>query len=182
MTKKSVADSSAELYKLLEPLTSEERTRVILGTLTLLGESSKVIDDASLGGTGGARQSVSPKGAGAYFDTKMAQTKIEEMATAARFYETAKGGSALRKEDFEAIFKDARRNFDSHNFTRDMTNARIAGLFNKGGTAKTGYTLSYYGQNYVDSLPDRTAVKALRRPTRVSSKKSKTAKSKATHK
>lgn len=55
----------------------------------------------------------------------------------------------------------ARRNFDASNFGRDINNARTKGLFNK-GTGKDAYVLSYYGQNYVDILPNRDQLKTLK--------------------
>jgi hypothetical protein len=64
------------------------------------------------------------------------------------------------KDDFRAVFKDARRSFDTKNFGRDIGNARLSGFFTKGKEN----SLSDYGQQYVDQLPDRTAARTLRRP------------------
>ena len=76
------------------------------------------------------------------------------------------------------IFSVSRRNFDSHNYNRDMQNARNqAGFFNK-STEKGSDTLSYYGQNYVDALPDRDTAKQLSRPKTKSPSKKKTRKKK----
>ena len=54
-----------------------------------------------------------------------------------------------------------------------------AGLFNK-GMPKGQYQLSYFGQQYVDILPDREALTKLKRPTRRSAAKRKQAKKAAT--
>jgi hypothetical protein len=39
-----------------------------------------------------------------------------------------------------------------------------AGFFNTGGSRSLGYTLSLYGQRYVDTLPDGDAIKKLHKP------------------
>jgi len=179
MTKKTVADASAELYKLLESFQPEERVRIVRGTLTLLGDplSGDILatqEDEShakgvVAGASGGKQ----MNARTYFDQKKPHNKIEELATAARYREQTGVGNSSKKEDFQKVIADARRNFDAHNFMRDIGNARNAGFFNKGGSIKTGYALSYYGQNYVDTLPDKKAARSLPRPKRVGVKKKK---------
>lgn len=173
MQKKSVTDASSTLYKLLEPFESDDRLRIVRGTLLLLGELGPGV--VSIGKEPPELKDRDNQGllkdALTYFGNKNPQKKIEELATAARFYEKKHGASALHKEQFKTVFDDARRNFDVKNFSRDIDNARMAGFFNKGGSATTGYTLSYYGQNYIDQLPDRDAAKALKRPKKSGKRK-----------
>ena len=172
MAKRTIADASAELYKLLEPFESDERARIVRGTLTLLGEQSSSFgldEKDQQGGVGSSRERAGQIGtstnARGFFDKKAPANKIEELAAAARFREQHENSTAIKKEDFKRIISDqARRNFDSHNFNRDINNARNSGFFNKGGSAKNGYTLSYYGQNFIDALPDREAAKKLHKP------------------
>lgn len=177
MTTKSVADASAELYKLLEGFTSEERGRIVKGTLMLFGEvvptagmelrgGEDIDTPAAVGGAGF-------KDARAFFETKAPTSKIEELAVAARFREQKEGAERHTKKEFASVITNARRNFDAHNFKRDLDNARTAGFFNKGGSEKEGFILSYYGQNYVDALPDREKLKTLKRPKKAAGTKAK---------
>lgn len=104
------------------------------------------------------------------------------LAVAARFQETSKKQEILTKEDFEAVFKNARQSFDSNNFARDIANATSNGkLFMSGGEGKS-YQLSSYGQDFVDALPDRDAIKGLAKPKgarkKKAQKKAKTSKKK----
>ncbi|MHB1141926.1 MAG: hypothetical protein ACYC1T_09230 [Sulfuricaulis sp.] len=156
MTKKSIADTSAELYKLLEAFSSEERERIVRGTLTLFGDSGvELSNDGGSTSSGSSGFKVNSKDAKAFFDQKAPNSKIEELAVAARFRELTSQAERHTKEQFKEVATGARRNFDNNNFARDINNARNSGLFNKGGSIKEGFTLSYYGQNYVDVLPDR---------------------------
>lgn len=168
MAKKDVAAITTKLYGLLKPLESEDRQRVVGAALTLLGEQQT---------EGTSRESSQPSAATgtaeAYFKSKQPQTKIEELAVAARFRELQQDQQAHKKNDFQAVFKAARRNFDSHNFKFDIANARKTGLFTRGREI----TLSHYGVSYVDALPDREAVKKLRKPKK-SSRKRKAARKK----
>jgi len=105
-----------------------------------------------------------------YFVQKSPQNKGEMFAVAAKYREEHGAGTSHTREDFVKFFSDARQNFDRSNFLRDMGNAqRQAQLFNI-GTSRGQYQLSYYGQQYVDALPDRDAVKTLKRPRRKSTK------------
>jgi hypothetical protein len=147
----------------LEPLESEERIRVVSAVLTLLGEDDLTKGAARGGGGSGTPVSSSQENTGnaqQYFSAKDPQNKIEELAVAARFREASQNLHEHKKEEIHAVFADARRNFDSHHFSRDMANAKRRGFFTKGGENK----LAYYGQQYVDALPDREAVKAIRAP------------------
>jgi len=173
MTKKSIADASAELYKLLEVFSSEERGRIVKGTLTLFGDSGgeSTFDGDGDPTSGFSGSPGSLKAAKAFFDKKTPNSKMEELAVAARFREITYQAEKHTKEQFNEVATGARRNFDSNNFARDINNARNGGLFNKGGSKKEGFTLSYYGQNYVDSLPDREKVKKLKKPKKTGSRK-----------
>jgi hypothetical protein len=123
--------------------------------IPLQGESS---GHGLEGGAGTAKQ---------FFPSKQPQTKIEELAVAARFRELHHDAQVHEKRDFQAVFKTARRNFDSQNFSFDIANAKQAGLFTRGNEI----TLAHYGQNYVDALPDREAVKRLRKPKKTTRKR-----------
>jgi hypothetical protein len=176
MSKKSVADASAELYKLLEPLDPAERARVVKGTLILLGDAQTQMDVAA-GASQATQQQQSaalPHGdAKAYFNKKGPQGMSESLACAARYSETIGGNAGVLREDFERVFEAARRNFPSKSFARDIDNAVRSGFFRAGGSKKAGYTLSAHGQDYIDALPDRTAAKAIERPKRAPRGKAK---------
>ncbi|MGJ8637745.1 MAG: hypothetical protein ACSHX5_12970 [Phycisphaerales bacterium] len=107
-----------------------------------------------------------------YFAHKDPNTKIEQLATAAHYLEKTTKATSHSKEDIKATVESARRNFDSAKFSRDMDNAKVKGLFNKGGQPNS-FTLSFYGKNYLDALPDREAVKRLKSPKKTSKKKAK---------
>lgn len=169
-TRQSVAQIAQQIYDLLEPLESDERQRVIAGTMAMLGESQT--PTGSAGGSSGGENfsSGDPDGRRSndgefsnireFFDHKAPQTKIEQLAVIARYREQYEDKHEHTKDDFATGFKDARRNFDSKNYPRDMENAKVKGLFNRGSEN----TLAYYGQEYVDALPDRDAVNALKPP------------------
>lgn len=168
MSKKTIAEASSEMFSLLKLFSPDERMRIVRGTLTLLGDSG-TIDSAPAAGHDLRRDDQTgtpPMGgaeAGRYFAEKNPTKKVEELAVAARFKELQGGGDTITNELLASVYKAARRNFDRRNYSRDMDNARKAGLFNKGG--KTGtFSLSYYGQSFVDALPNRDATKALRKP------------------
>jgi hypothetical protein len=168
MAKQNVIDVTKEIYKLLEPLSPEDRSRVISAALTLLGQeqiTSKVGGGREEGDGGKSKPSTSQS----YFAQKDPHKKVEFLAVAARFREQNKNEHEHKKEDFESVIKDARRNFDGHNFSTDISNAKRKGLFIKGKENK----LSFYGQQYVDTLPDREALKKLRPPTKRGKKKAK---------
>lgn len=163
--KPSIAEITQKSYDLLKVLESDERARVIVAVQTLFGDAPNTGTAAPL--TPVLATSATSKGAVAnasdirtFFDQKAPENKGEELAVAARYRELNQDASAHTKEDFETAIRAARRNFDSKNFTRDLNNAKIKGLFNKG----KDHTLAYYGQGYVDALPDREALKKLRRP------------------
>ena len=179
MAKTDIAKVVSGVHALVKDLEADERLRALNAVLTMIGDQAGMSGaTASQGGSsastqGGVTGPLRPAeqtGARAYFDQKDPKTKIEELAVAARYREQYAGAHTHVREDLEALIsREARRNFDRRNFNRDVSNAKVAGLFNK---AKE-LSLSYYGQQYVDALPDREAVGKLRRPKVGRSGKSK---------
>ncbi len=170
MATQSITEASATLYTLLEPFTTEERQRIVKATLMLLGEEAIQLDKSEESGNN------LPKigEASEYFEHKNPQTKGEELAVAARFLELKDNAVSSKREDLESVFNDARINFDGKRFKDNIVNAmKTARFFNTGGTKATGYTLSLYGQNYVDVLPNREAAKALQKPKATKPRKSR---------
>jgi hypothetical protein len=165
--------ATKKMVVLLEPL-GTERSRVIRAAFTLLNDTVPVGLESGGGGGGGngglGRSAPKPGGLApgnekAYFDRKDPQSKMEELAVAARYREEMLGATSSGKEDLKAITKAARRNFDDNNFSRDVDNARRkAGFFTRGSGKKDVIELSYYGQEFVDALPDREAAKGVRKP------------------
>jgi hypothetical protein len=185
MAKTNIAQIPAKLYELLEPLDSDERAKVIQATLILFGDAplaSTLNREADDGQNGNANsdEEGSVRDPKSFFELKQPQNKGEELAVAARYRELKEDVHVHNKEELTKVFTDARRNFDSSNYSRDIKNARSqAGFFNK-GTGKNSEKLSYFGQNYVDALPNRDAAKKLSRPVKKSSKKkTKSSKTKA---
>lgn len=180
--KKTISQVSGEIYDLLESFKAEERARILTGVCALLGDA--VPANAGLGGGGsgggggggggaggpapaGSEQELVKRGARAYFDHKNPSRGSEQFGTAARFNELNTSAAVTTKADFQRIISDeARRGFNSTKFARDANNAVIAGFFNRGGSAETGFTLSHIGQKYIDALPDRAAAKALKKGAR----------------
>lgn len=153
--KKNIADTSVELFKLLESYSTEERQRIIQAATILLGDTVVPMGPASGKPTLGAPAVTD--GAQAFFAEKDPRNKGEELAVAARYRELTVGAEEHSKVDIKDVFAEARRNFDDKNFGRDIDNARRqAGLFNL-GTSRDANKLSYHGQQFVDALPDRDA-------------------------
>jgi hypothetical protein len=119
-----------------------------------------------LPGTPAATKNFNASNAYEFFQQKDPHNKLECFAVAARFLETNQNVASCSKDELKSVMgtKGARRNFDERNFQRDIDNAKQKGLFNRGADEKGKFTLSYYGQQYVDALPDRAKVKALRKP------------------
>ncbi|MBI5040141.1 MAG: hypothetical protein HZB57_02735 [Gammaproteobacteria bacterium] len=185
MAKNKILDATNGIVAILDSLTSEERARVIQAALTVLGEGPISVPAISgtNNNTGNRGNTNQNSGGGAtsakdFFDSKDPKSKGEELATAARYREEFMEADGSTKDELKAVFKDARRNFDANNFKRDLDNARTKGLFNR-GTGKDSAVLSHYGQNYIDHLPDRDAIKNLRRPKGAGSTKRATSKKKA---
>lgn len=172
-----IGSLTAQVYRLLSAVESDDRLRVVRAAMALFGQSAPAGGHDDGGATqegNGAVPSSSPSAKG-YFDKKQPDAKGEILAVAACYLEQFERKAPCMKEDLNRVIKAARRNFDSRNFPSDIANARTAGLFNKGAKAD-GYSLSYYGQQVVDAMPDRDAVKALRRPRTRGTGKSKTSK------
>jgi hypothetical protein len=98
-----------------------------------------------------------------FLDYKGPKNKVEQFAVIARFRELKEGVTSSLRNDFEAICKACGINFERGKFSDDMKHGREAGLFSLAGSMTDGFPLSAFGQKYVDLLPDRKAVKALRK-------------------
>lgn len=176
----NLADITQQIHALLVDLDSEKRQRVIASVCLLLGEQAPgggyavpgvqqvppqvPAQPAAPTLVGAAAPMPDEADAQAFFDQKAPQNKGEQLAVAARFLEISEGLEKYKKEDFKRVFDSARRNFDRAHFSRDLDNAkRQAGFFTMGSGSQS-HSLSHYGQQYVDALPDRAAVAALRRP------------------
>jgi hypothetical protein len=178
----SPAELTSKIVALLDKAESKDRRRIISAAMILLGE--KPSDESELGSapdkadvSDTRRDGRQAKDAAGYFNEKDPTSKIEELAVAARFRETTLRAQTHSKQELEAVFKNARRNFDSKNFGRDTINAKTKGFFNKGGDRGL-LTLAYYGQQFVDALPERDEVKKMRRPKGAGRKTSKKSKAK----
>lgn len=184
MAKLSVAQLPAKLYELLSPLSPEERVRVVQATMILFGEN---LPSGSTNGPGGQNQdSVGGTGSGdrvqdniqTFLDEKNPKNKGEMLAVVARYRELKDGIETHSKADFKNLITSARRNFDDSNFARDINNAkRQAGFFNL-GSGRDANKLSYYGQQFVDALPDKDAAAKIKRPKVGGNKKKKVARKK----
>ncbi len=161
MSKITVADATAQIYKIIEGFSeADDKARIMDAVRTLLGQPSRDSDRGREGDDFQAKVDPKKMTAKQYFDEKKPNSKVEELALAARYRELHENKDVHEKEDFKAVVSAARRNFDSGNYNRDLNNAKRTGLFNKG----EGNVLAYYGQNYVDALPDRDAVKLIKKP------------------
>jgi hypothetical protein len=164
VAKNKVLEATQAVVAVLTPLEPDERARAIRAAITIVGGVPDQSVPAATGAKdGGGTRGQASRNEKAYFDLKDPQTKIEELAVAARFREEAENAVESSHQELRAATSSARRNFDSKNFKRDLENARIAGLFNR-GTGKDRAVLSHYGQEYVDALPNRDAVKTLKKP------------------
>ncbi len=176
MAKMSALTAVGKLVAVLEQCEAEDRLRAVQAALTILGDSPSGLVSTEVGGVGVGSQRASA-GEKAYFDLKEPRTKGEELAVAARFREERENATESTRTDLETVIRAARRDFDTKNFRRDLDNARRKGLFNS-GTGKDAIVLSSYGQSYVDALPSRDAVKAVRKPKRARRRR-KTARAKS---
>ena len=152
-----IADATTKIYSILNAFQIEERKRIIAAVLTLFGDNISFIPEKKF-----SEEKISNKRVNSeitekdYFDKKQPTAKIEELATAARYREEYLEAETHEKDSLEQTIKNARRNFDSKNFNRDLNNARAKGLFTRDKEIK----LSYLGQGYIDKLPERTNIKA----------------------
>lgn len=180
-----IGDVAFQIYKILQNLEPEDRVRIIRSTVVLLGDENSHAHQTHKG----AEQ---PKGEEAhigkhaennahetpqkYLNHKDPSNRGELLAVVARYLEKSSKKTSCTRAEIKQVILDARRNFDDTNFLRDIKNATYqAGLFNKGGAAGE-YTLSYFGQEFTDALPDRQAAKAIKRPgikKKASTKKTK---------
>lgn len=161
----NLAQIREKLYQLLSPLTPEERARIVQSTLILFGDQETPIVGTGGGNLNPAQPSQQLGSEQEYFQTKNPKNKGEELAVAARYREEKQRAETHSKADLKKVITDARRNFDDKNFGRDLNNAkRQAGFFNT-GTARNASKLSYYGQQFVDALPNRDAAAKIKRPT-----------------
>jgi hypothetical protein len=164
-----------KLVSILAHMTSEDRRRAVQAALMIIGEDNIELPggrgdrggaagsgggESGGGGGGGQRTGDGPITEQAYFQAKAPKGKVEELAVAARYREEHASANASSRADIQAVVTKARRNFDANNFNRDITRARGQRLFTT-GSSRDSYQLSDYGQQYVDMLPDREAVKKL---------------------
>jgi hypothetical protein len=171
----SPADVFSKVVAELQKLGDDGRARTIKAILAFFDQEGLQprTDDRAFTGTGGSGISTTRRmtgGAVAYFDQKQPKSKVEEIAVAARYREEVAKAEMSTQEELRAVFSDARRNFDARNFRRDIENARNKNLFTR-GTGRGVVQLSAVGQKLVDSLPDRSAAKALTSKTRTKKKK-----------
>ena len=108
-----------------------------------------------------------------FLDYKSPKNKVERFAVIARFREVKEGVTSSLRNDFEAICKVCGINFERDKFSDDMKHGREAGLFSHTGNMVDGFPLSDFGQKYVDLLPDRDAIKALKKSKLAITEKSK---------
>lgn len=159
-----------DLYLLLDEYDTEVRTKAIQAVQVLFGD----IGENMLNYSYSRKEELSgleieqnglqlAENACDFFEEKQPKSKIEELAVAARFLELSTDNHSITKSDFEDAIVNSRRNFDSNNFRRDIGNAKFKGLFTK--TRDKGvFTLSHYGQKYVDTLPNREGLVELNKP------------------
>lgn len=164
-----------KIYDILQPIDEIERAKVLNAVRQLFGEPMLAAHDETgtthklPTGTAASRQPADQPSEKAFYVQKnpatkggTALTKGEMLAIAARYREQHGGGEQHTREDFAAFFQAARENFDKNNFSRDIKNAQHqAKFFTKGGE-RGRYQLSYFGQQYVDALPERDAAKKLK--------------------
>jgi hypothetical protein len=171
MAKTDVAKQTSKLYALLKDASPEERQTIIAATLTLFREvlPTTAVSSITNAGAGTPASPTAVSGQGsirAFFDSKDPQNKLEQLAVAARHREL-NGATSNGRDEFKAAFLAAKRPFDKNNFNRDMGNAKTAKFFNLGSEN----VLSYYGEQYVDALPDREKAAAIKRPGSVKKKR-----------
>jgi hypothetical protein len=166
-----IPEITTKIYDLLHPLEQSDRQNVIDAVFTLLGQARTSNTPNTIGALpyeiNKSLSESSIPDIKAFFDAKDPQSKIEEIAVAARYRELYLNESSNKKDDFIPLFKQARRNFDANNFKRDLDNAKTKKLFNRGAEN----TLSYYGQKYVDTLPNRADLKKISKPKKAGRKK-----------
>jgi hypothetical protein len=108
----------------------------------------------------------------AYLDYKGPKNKVEQFAVIARFRELKDDAASSMRDDFEVICNACGILFERNKFSDDMKHGKEAGLFSYSGSMADGFALSVFGQKYVDLLPDRDAIKALKNSNLNKSQKS----------
>jgi len=172
MASKNLGEISKELYDLLLELEPDDRRKVVSSAMALFGEIKNETFkyqknnqmDQKFEGNETAKN---------YFAEKNPENRGESLAVAARYIELKDEKDILKKEDIAKIFKDARRNFDSKNFSRDISNAVNNAKFFLSGDEKESYKLSFYGQEYVDALPNKDLAKKIKKPGKSKKKQAK---------
>ena len=108
----------------------------------------------------------------AFLDYKSPKNKVEQFAVIARFRELKDDAASSMRDDFEVICNACGILFERNKFSDDMKHGKEAGLFSYSGSMADGFALSVFGQKYVDLLPDRDAIKALKNSNLNKSQKS----------
>ena len=165
---------TSKVFDLLSKLNDDDRMKVIKATLTLLGtnlEGSQITKDFLIG-TGKNESNNLIDDEQKYFSLKDPNTKVEELAVAARYLELKNSQHIYQRKELQNIILASRRSFDSKHYRRDIDKAKKSGLFTRGNNL----TLSDYGQKYVETLPDRESIKKLKSPTKKKSQIKKTSK------
>lgn len=167
MAKAKPVAAVPKLVSILQSLDKADRHRAVQAAFMLMGDDPGLDLTGSGGGSGSGagagdpgRRAPGAMTAQAYFDAKSPSGKVEELAVAARYREEHQNATANSKAEIGTVVGDARRDFDSRNFNRDIFNARRNGFFNK-AVGRDSNVLSHYGQRYVDALPNRDAARAL---------------------
>lgn len=171
------SDAAKKLLDVLEPFSDDARARLLDGVAILMGVAPRRPRSGTgdAGGSGGDGESASDGSVGKaaqYFAEKAPSSKQEELAVAARYRRLAGGAEVHTKEELQEVFNHAGVNFDSHNFARDLDNAKNSGLFLRGAEIK----LSYNGTKFVDALPDRDTASKFKAKARAKKKGKKKAK------
>jgi hypothetical protein len=182
----NLGDLANRVYDLLRALNDDERTKVLNSVHHLFGESAPPSRDGTGAhhtppGSGQPRHtSGGPSTPQQFYAQKnpatnggVALNKGEMLAVAARYREQQGQGNLHAADDFSRFFTDVRANFDRRNFPRDIKNAQHQAMLFIMGGPRGQYQLSYYGQQYVDALPDRDAAKKIKRPGRRKAPKKK---------
>lgn len=173
MSSVNLGEVSKNLYDLLAVLDKEDRQRVLTSVLALFGDTAMAPISAKNNSqnfdfpNNNKIQTIFSDEIGTakdFFAQKNPANRGEMLAVAARYLEVTTSKEVMNKSDIEQVFKDSRRNFDSKNFSRDMRNAvHNAKFFLSGGERET-YKLSFYGQEYVDALPDKDMAREIKKP------------------
>lgn len=178
MTKMSFTDVIKQCIDLLNALEDNQRDRAVASILAAIGMDAKLPNnDTSRNNQGNDAQSTTTTEAGkkltptGFFKAKEPKNKGERLAVAARYRELHEQAEQHNKDDLKKIHQLARQNFDAHNFPADIKNAQTNSCYFNTGGAKGEYQLSFYGQEYVDKMPDREAMRALKKPRKKSSRK-----------